>query len=597
MSSADTLTYDMSQMTDKAPPSVFVKRDWLSILDSQNGNYNGNQLVIDTSQLSNSNKYMSYRQAYLSVPMVMAVTSVIDASGQALLAGANAAELNAATRAFGLKSWYGSIIHSMVLDYAGTTIVQQTALCGMWNMFTLMTSLSVLDIELNGSTLGFFPDDVNWSYNSGPTSSGIGTCNNRIQTLQGDINFGLGGSEFSNPGLWQRMVKTVIDPTQVAGQQGEAIEDIVSTNTLNAYYRSLVTKSAASATPGATLCILYSIQAQIFLKHVHSFFANCPLMKGVFFRLTLNLNQPVVVLQEDAGGLTCQSITSPLGGVSPIMVVSQQSDLKSSAQVANVPGQAGLNLSGFTPGTTPTARITLNVGNTIIDPTQRTKVTAAGVSTTTSLNASCQLYIPAYTFNPSYEEAYLSRPTKTIQYRDIYQFTTAETSGAFNYLITNGISNVKSVLVLPFFSQIESSLNYPPYQSPFDPAGAGPTSPLTSVITNFNVVVAGQNMIYNTQNYGFEEFINQFVGVNSINGNQTDGLTSGLISFDKWNSSYGYWYVDTSRMLPVDEPVPKSISIQGTTQQNTGTVGKLKFYVFVEYGVQISLDVLTGARV
>ena len=42
----------------KANPNIFIKKDWISILDNQNGVYSGNQCVIDTLQLSNSNKFL-----------------------------------------------------------------------------------------------------------------------------------------------------------------------------------------------------------------------------------------------------------------------------------------------------------------------------------------------------------------------------------------------------------------------------------------------------------------------------------------------------------------------------------------------------------
>jgi hypothetical protein len=46
-------------------------------------------------------------------------------------------------------------------------------------------------------------------------------------------------------------------------------------------------------------------------------------------------------------------------------------------------------------------------------------------------------------------------------------------------------------------------------------------------------------------------------------------------------------------MLPVEEAVPKSVSIIGTSNSQKA----LNFFVFVEYGVQVSIDVLTGSRV
>jgi hypothetical protein len=327
--------------------------------------------------------------------------------------------------------------------------------------------------------------------------------------------------------------------------------------------------------------------------------------------LTLNLNQPEVYIKKTATTslLSIESIVSPLGGVVPIIVSSMAESTSVSLQSspldpADLPSEIVLQPAGVN-GYTREAqadqymRVTLNVGNSVISQTQKN---AFGGSASTGLDRSCFLYVPAYTFNPSFEEAYLSRPTKSIVYTDIYQFTTADVAkdAQFNFLLTNGISNIKSVLILPFFKNIlttgemgaTESVSYPPYQSPFDPAGTGPVSPLIA-LRNFNVVVAGQNMIYNTQQYNFEQFLNQLVGVNSVNANLTDGLTSGLIDFMSWQQSYGYYYVNCSRMLPIDEAVPKSVNIQGTNMSK----GTIQFLCFIEYGVQVSVDVLTGARV
>ncbi len=206
-----------------------------------------------------------------------------------------------------------------------------------------------------------------------------------------------------------------------------------------------------------------------------------------------------------------------------------------------------------------------------------------------------------FTFNPAFESAYLSRPTKTIVYSDLYQYTTTEIGGTgsaqFNFLITNGISNIKSVLVLPMESKIggaTGTLDYPPFWSPFDTCGGGTTAPLGgSSLTNFNVVVAGQNMVYNQVQRSHEEFQQQLYGTNAVNAGLTDGLTSGLVDYWSFLQQYGYYYVNCARQLPIDEAVPKSVSIQGTSK----SLLPLKLYVFIEYGVQVNVDVLTGARV
>jgi hypothetical protein len=215
------------------------------------------------------------------------------------------------------------------------------------------------------------------------------------------------------------------------------------------------------------------------------------------------------------------------------------------------------------------------------------------------------LYIPAYTFNPVFEEAYLSSPVKSIKYTDVYQYQVLNvTSNAqFNNLLTNGIANLKSVLLLPYYSVSASPpaigvtntgipTGIPVYQSPFDPAGSCATSPLC-LFSNFNVVVSGQNVIYNTERYSFEQFNNQLYGQNAVNAGMTDGLTSGLINALGFEMEYCYWYVNVSRMLPVEESVPKSVQIIGTNQ----SAKAIDLFCFLEYGCEIQIDILTGTRV
>lgn len=92
---------------------IFTRRDNLQILDNQNQNYNGNQSVIDTSQLANSNKYMNYREGYLTIPMLLTYTGA-GSDGADLFAPANGG--NNADWAVGLKKlvWFN---YSLV--YAG----------------------------------------------------------------------------------------------------------------------------------------------------------------------------------------------------------------------------------------------------------------------------------------------------------------------------------------------------------------------------------------------------------------------------------------------------------------------------------------------
>lgn len=568
---ADTLVYDLASMTEGSP-NVFVKKDWLSILDNQNGNYRGNQSVIDTSQLSNSNKYMNYREAYLAVPLVL--------SASGIPVGAPATAATSMDYAYGLKNWFGSIVHSLTLDLNGTTIVQQTPFCGLWNVFKLLTSLSWADVATMGSSIGFYPDTaLSFSFSSAASTDGLGTCNTNNASGQCVVSGALNSYESANIGYLKRQQYINYDADGLTAPALSAYSDLLTTTNASQFYKSQIYNKS-----DANDIIQIQIMAIIYLKHLHSFFSNVPLLKGVFMKMTLNLNQTTVsdVCSAATSPTHSPTVVSPLGGVSPIMITSSRVGVASTATVVGLPPCGGSGCYAVAGGT---QTITLSVGNTALNaPT-------GGLAS--GLTNSIQLYVPAYTFNPIYEQAYLSSPVKRIVYTDIYQYQVSSVAagGTFNQLITNGIAGIKSVLVLPFFTTAaNAAIN--PLLSPFDTAGGGTTSPLVA-LTNFNVVVSGQNMLYNTQKYGYEQWLHNTYGANAVNGGLTDGITSGLISQLDWETLYGYYYVNCSRMLPVEESVPKSVSIIGTNL----SAKAIDLVVFIEYQVEISIDVLTGARV
>jgi len=649
----DKLVFDLSQEVEGSP-NVFVRKDWINILDNQNTNYQNNQSIIDTSQLSNSNKYMSYRESYLAIPLTLSLTTPADDN-------INIGVANGYSRSdygIGLKNWFGTIIHSFTLDYNGTTIIQQTPFINMWNTFKLLTTLSYNDIITQGPTIGFYPDtSSSWTFyqpngvlqnpNTLPPANaqnGVYVCNNDValidsaassslsaignryltsgalsnssgnnqlngvNALQNNIqyaNVGLGG----NVGLTKRISYINYNPAISAGSAATYGNVGVAAASLPNIWKSYISQQTDAATAAQTGQLQISVMATVYLKHVCSFFNMCPLLKGVFMKMTMNLNNasasitvaaPVVGVGGGALGTssfvqTYNSIV-PVGGVQPLLVPSFRTG---SNQTMGQNGFAMVN-----PANTyfvPTAGVywyNISVGSTVIGINPNV---VGGVALSTGqLSKSIYLYVPAYTFNPVFEKAYLSSPVKQIKYTDVYQYqvTSINPGLQFNNLITNGIANIKSVLVIPFYSQDNQgvgtpfTLPSPEYQSPFDTAGCGTTAPMVT-LGNFNVQISGQNAIYNTQRYTFEQFNNQLYGQFSVNGGQTDGLTSGLIGYEDFLQSYCYYYVNVERMLPVEQSVPKSVQLIGTNYSTQ----RIDLWVFVEYGVEINIDIETGARV
>jgi hypothetical protein len=638
---SDKLVFDLAQEVEGSP-NVFVRKDWINILDNQNTNYNNNQSVVDTSQLSNSNKYMSYREAYFVVPMTLTLGSTSRTVG----AGVNVAgddgifapvtSTRSADMAVGLKNWFGQIIHSFTLDYNGTTVIQQTPFINMWNSFKLMTSLSYGDIIAQGPTIGFYPDTSDtWEFykpNASSLPSGNGVCNNTNYVVPRKVDAKLNSSAgYGNMGLYERQNVIAFDNNALTQQTGYGNNNTFGELLSGAeqaskdVWKSYIykKKNATGDTLATGGLIQYAITGVVYLKHIHSFFNMVPLIKGVFMKMTMNLNNTTTELitratyaADGAGGaisaygIGCSSVNAPLGGINPVMVASASGVL--AGELEN--GGQGLVPGGVNTGNAGdiaiTYRVNLSVGASCLD--QQLKQISGYEDS--PLAKSIYLYVPAYTFNPVFEQAYLSSPIKEIKYTDVYQYQVLNVPAGnnFNSLLTNGIANVKSVLILPFYSTNATSATtattvlpsvvnnnntgftsgLPVWQSPFDPAGSGPTSPLCW-LTNFNVQVSGQNAIYNLQKYNFEQFNNQLYGANAVNGGLTDGITSSLISRKDFDSEYCYYYVNIERMLPVEMSVPKSIQILGQNK----SAKALDLYCFVEYGNQISVDILTGARV
>lgn len=564
---ADKLVYELSSETE-GEPVVFIKKDFLSILDNQNGSYSGNQCVIDTSQLSNSNRYMSYREAYLQIPMVMTLT------GDAVNLGfAPATAATSCDYACGLKNWFGSVIHSIQVDWNSITVIQQTNFQGIYNTFRLMTSLSVNDIITQGSSIGFFPDDaLAVVFNAAASVNGVGTCFTQNATPTTVVTGTFNSYNTGNVGMIKRQQYINYDPSGLTAPASDAFSTLLSLQNVAQIYKSHIfskTNDGAAARGE----VQWAINGIVKLKHIANLFEKMPLLKGTFLKLTLQLNNSVVSFSSagTGGNLTITSVQVGSGGVSPLQIASAAAG---NGSVAAFPAGA------YT--------LSLAVGASVL--TTQTAVTGV---TSSPMARNITLNVPAYSFSPPYEMAYIASPIKKLVYEDIYnyQILNVPAAGLFNNLITNGLSNLVKCAVFPFFTTAANG-GTNPLTSPFDAAGCGPTSPLC-LLSQFQVVVSGANVLYNTQKYSYQQFMEQLVGANGINGDEVDGLTSGLIGQLDFETAYNYYYVNVSRVLEGDKAVPRSVSVQG--QNMSGKA--IDLIVFLVYEQSLSIDILSGSKV
>jgi hypothetical protein len=577
--STDLVVYNQS--VEEAPSSsVMTDKKWLQVLDQNNGSYSSGQSTLETTSLSTSDRFMNYREAYLSVPLVLSVANDTNVNTYGLENATNKSKL------IGLKNSYTSIIHSFSCDLNGTNIIQNTPFTELYNAFQLMTSLSWDDVKTQGSTIGFYPDDAlsasSFTANK-PEGSIQATFNNQdLLTPNAETTAVLGN--IGNKGFNERLKYINYDATGKVN--GTADENTQSAYLLKAsatkLYKNQVFNLVAGAV-GASPIVQVQVMAVIKLRHLHNFFNHVPLCKGLQFRFIINFNQHTQTINNDATDITAEAVVkSQYGGICPFIVAS---------------GKANNGGSGTIRGAGGNIRADLSIGNKCLD----SKIAEYNGATTSGLPQSISLWVPSYVMNPSLEASYISaNSSKRISYTDIYNFriTGIEGGATFNTLITSGIRGVRSVVVMPMFPKSPNLVadvakgngHVQEFQSAQTCCGGGSTA-LLAQITNFNVQVGGVNQIQTNGRYEFEIFNNYVYGCNSVNGGHTDGLTSGLIGQADWGRKFLYYYVDCNRGTDLERDTPKSVQIQGENL----SAKTVDYYVFIEFENSFSIDVGSGA--
>ena len=572
--SSDLVVYNQS-IEEKPMSSTMQDKKWLSVIDQNNGSYNSGQCTIETTSLATSDRFMNYREAYLAIPLLLTAgnNTNVNNAGMSTVTGCG--------KLLGLKNSYTSLIHSMSVDLNGTNIIQSTPFSEFYNAFQLMTSLSWQDVQTQGSTIGFYPDDalsaISHSTNDAAGQAGATVNNQDLLTPQAETEQVLG--HIGNKGFKKRIEYINYDPdVKLTNTTNEANQSaFLSSQQVNVLYKNARINNTLTVGAAQTPIVQFQVMAIIKLRHLHNFFNNVPLSKGLQLRFIINFNQTTSLLATDQTNVTVESIEkSQFGGVNPLMVASA----KASNGGVKVKGAAG------------TCRFDLSVGRTCLD----SKLASFG-ALTGNLATNVTLHVPSYLMAPALASSYIaSNPSKRIVYSDIYHFKIPNIGAGsdFNQLVTSGIRGIRSVLVMPMFPKASNgdANGEAEHQSVQSCCGGGSTA-LLAQITNFQVQIGGSNMIQSNARYEFEMFNNYVYGSNSVNGGLTDGLCSGLIGQADWGRKYLYYYLDCDRGSDLERDVPKSVQIQG---KNTSSK-VVDYYVYVEFENSFNIDVGTGTIV
>lgn len=647
---ADETQLEKSLADESGKPATFVDKQWLYVNDSNNGSYTG-QIVIDTTTLSNSGSYIGWSECFLQVPLILQAESPsLNAIGKKFDFG------------MALKSGYWQLIHSMSVEFNNGSVVQQTPFLNVFSSFKNLTSWSDGDLKCWGKVTGFYPDTADsWVFNSlvsaasavnGLQGNGSGFCNNRLTAtfatsgilsdvayppildplvvsaanlaaalLSTQVVLATEASGFSdnvcgcaNTGLLKRMKWLNFDmivPYQTAIGGGAPFGVNVASVGANVLSNKvlLLTKDQAGLisvfknyiqTTTTGRAIIFN--AIIRMKDICDFFDKLPLMKGATMRLYINTNQCFLPLtvnapRVSAGGIisefpSIQLTATPtiLGGgqTCPIMV--------SSADL----GQ-GMNAIAPVKAEASGAAVELKIALSVVQCQFPSNFVEANRSISAPLRT-VRLYAPAYTMSPQAEASYLAMsPTKKIVYEDLFQYSFPNQlpDATFNILVSNGLPNLKSIVVMSFLPQASNGVAGAgayagtPVSSLISPFASSGGTPDPIALTNFNIQLSGKNLFNDQNQYDFQEFYEQMVSSYQLNGSLTTGLASGLIGEHEWSDLYRYYYADCSRGLPQESGVSRSIQITGVNK----SAYAVNLMVFASFTRSLTVDVRSGTRI
>ncbi len=562
MSAGDVFTFE-SSITSSIPEEVYQSKIWSYGQDTNNGN-NPSQLRFSLDGFRSSDKFVNMREAYLSIPLILALGS---SSGSAVTGGFQDCDF-----ALAMKCGFHQIIQSMSVMIDNKEVVQITNNLSQYVSWKLVSSLSLEDLK-NGADLVYPDSATSWGYSpiATSTSNGVGLFNNSISpvlnsTLSSTAS-STGSSDLYNAGAYQR--------AQTCFRQSgtNKYNSLKTLSNFQAEGKNYVYQSGGSGS--ANEYIAQYLVATIKLRDLADVFDKLPLVRGINCSMLVNLQLGHVNIVKDA--------TSTMTVGSTTSAVASNIAVENNGSLPFMVTKLGTDFQTSTAGTLGTFTAGLYYG----------KVGQSGTANQSMLGIQAhsfpvaRLYAPQISLTPEKALQYLTTSKKkTIVYRDVLYFYQPNigSGSSFNLQLAPSINNMKSICVIPAIAS--TVLGVREDQMPFDTMPFT-TSPLS--IYNFNIQIASQNVFQQNELYGWEQFIHETQGARGINGGLTDGLTSGLIDFTAWDNIYKYYYVNLGRRLK-DDVLGKSISVLGNNNNKLA----MDMHIFLEVEKTLIIDVESG---
>lgn len=182
----DNIVHAQSTQPENIAEKPFISKEWSNPIFDTNtsSNYASNQVIFDTTTLSNSGTLVNYQEGLISLPVVIWVKNSAVNFNDASLANTDFM--------LGFKNSHVQLVHSVSITLNNIDIVQSVPMTNAYLSFIQHSELSSEDEWLNGPLTGYAKDNSSsWYYSTTTAAGTVLTGDSRGCGIGNNCNFGL----------------------------------------------------------------------------------------------------------------------------------------------------------------------------------------------------------------------------------------------------------------------------------------------------------------------------------------------------------------------------------------------------------------------
>jgi len=568
----DTSRWAESNKPAAEPPFIASSRNVIDINDSNNAQYQGGQITFDLNALTSNEDYLDWGSSYVTVPVSFAVVAA-----DAIFSTASTSDIFF----MALKGSNFSIVNSINVNCSNQNVVSNQMLSNIPIEYKFLTSFNSNDTDILAKTIGFWKNSStsfmfdtvvgevnNWIspsyYYPYPTGGGQATAIVATSPLTSQTGKYVG---FNNVGFYRKCYSMAVSVNDLS-----AIPTFTNAAGVGTSMKLTQTNFQQTTTTNTSS---FTLWLQLPMRYMHDLFMKMPLCRGALWQMTISTH------------------------LAPCSVSVTQALINTDLTIGQVASATASNTYGFTPFMIgPIVTGTGALGNLgVCGPSIAKGAIAAELITyTASINAGpCVMHCVTYKLSPKFALQYAAHPRKEIVYTDFIRYAPSGAqnqvpNATINVNVTPGQSKVRGLLIVPTLAQpaATAGTQLPALQSPFTSAGA--TVAPFSFCNNLNIMVGGKTIWKKPIIYTYDDFLREQFGINGPNGNDLDGLRTGLISEYDFLHGYGFQYINLERKIGESDSMPVSVDV---TFLN-GTAFPMSYNFFLFYEKRFIIDLTTG---